>query len=179
MYDHIRKFPHAQLHEPQPHVRREKAPILAQDEQVDRLIPLRRLFDEVPVPQREGIGVHDDRRGWARPFRSGKRLAEACKAPLPVFHENERPVQPRDLRKAEALKKADALRFGVDKKMVIPARRLHLHEMRDDLVQKSLALMVLPHGKAAERGGEAAAGRKQGIILVKQPAGVVQMRVRR
>ena len=132
-------------------------------------------LDKVPVPARERVRVHDDRGGDAR-FRQAERGQPVGKAGSAVLQKHEI-LYAGDLIVAEIEKELCALRLRVQEDAAVAARKLHLAKVRDDLVEQAFALMIGGDRKAADRVVETAAGREQVPVVVKDAAGVIQMRV--
>ena len=93
-------------------IRHERA-ILAEHEQHDALVFLRRARHQRLVPEGEGVRVHHQRRAGALARIGRKAFQVARKAVAPVFHEHEAAVHARDFRKAQRRKELRAVHLRV------------------------------------------------------------------
>ena len=100
------------------------------------------------MAQGEGVGVHDERGGNAVGFRLFQRFQVVGEAAFPVLHEHQRAVHPGDLIKAQTAEKFGGFHLRVQEQMQISPGLLHLHQVGNDFVEQSLALMLPAHGEA-------------------------------
>ena len=131
------------------------------------------------MAQGEGVGVHHDGGGGLFGAALGQPGAEAGKAVFSVLQEGEGVFHSGDLIKSQVLKELGGTDFRVHEQVGAPLPGQPLHQVGDDLVQQALPLVGVVHGKAPQGGAKEAAGGGQVVILVKQPAGVVQVAVQR
>ena len=93
-------------------IRHERA-ILAEHEQHDALVFLRRARHQRLMAEGKGVRVHHQRRAGALARIGRKALQVARKAVAPVFHEHEAAVHARDFRKAQRRKELRAVHLRV------------------------------------------------------------------
>ena len=136
------------------------------------VIHCRGALDEVPVPERERICVHDYRRAGAVRTVFFKPGAVALKAVRAVFHEYERVFRTVYLIKTEIGEKTRACGLCVEENVVYIMLRLIVHELCEHGVQKPLPLILAVNGEAQR--SPAAAARSYEPVSVKHAADIVR-----
>ena len=173
--DHVGKIGDALPHQPFAYGEGDRPRLLAEQEEVQRVVFRRRALDQTAVAQREGVGVHHD--GGAFPLPPGlfQALEITGKAVAPVFHEDQLALDAGDLVKAQVAEDPVVLRLGVEENMAVAALRLLFQQMAHHLVHQALAPVGRGHGQAAQRVLEAAARGDERAVLVEDAAAVIQV----
>ena len=134
------------LHPLPPLRKGEVAAVFRHHEHVEQLHPLQRLFDQVPVTRREGIGVHND--GTDLAFA---RLRQALRV-LPrrvflAFHQ-QHVFRGYDGEERHVRKLQPVFRLRKQEQVVFASRERFLAQFRDDGGGQPLALVLLRYADA-------------------------------
>ena len=138
------------------------------------------LFNQIPVAQSEGIGVHHQA-ARRRPSAAGLRLPLQAaqiigKTGSPVFHEDRPLAVPGDLREAQVPEDVRRGALCVEKQMVVSPFKLQLDKVPDQAAQQPLPLPVLRNGQAAEGIPGAGAGSDH-LPIQENTDGLIQVPV--
>ena len=111
--DHVAEIRHARLHQLFPHRKGDGSRLLAEQEEVDKVVLPGGGLDQIAVAKGEGVGVHHHGGAFAVPpgFLQGAEIA--CKAVPPVFQKDQRAVHTGDLIEAQVLEDPLVFDLGV------------------------------------------------------------------
>ena len=173
----VGQMPHSLGHQPLADCKRHQAGVLADDKQMESITGGSRRFHQILVPQRKGVGVHDQRGRSALGFGLFEAAQVGTKTIPAVLHKDEGVLHPGDLVKAQIPKEFGAFTLGVQKQVEVAPGALHLNEVGDDLVEQALALMVAADGKAPQGVAKAAARADDVVILIEHGTDIIQIAV--
>ncbi len=189
--DDVVKLCRALLHQPLPHLEGHQTLFLGYDEEVQKIGSPGGGFHQILVPQGEGVRIHDESAdfGCRRHFpaaRQGSQLGLGfllqaleigLKAGALVLHEDDLPLNPGDLREAEAAEELGGIALCVQEEVVVSPGILILDEVGNDVVHQGFSLVAAVHGHAAQGVAEAAAGGDDLVIVIQHGSGIVKVRV--
>ena len=147
------------LHDPPAVPGGHRAPVLGDDQHVEKAAGPGRLLNEVLVSQCHGVAV-EHRRAHDPPGRRGpNRLGPPVKPVPPVLHEHRLPG-PGHLVEAQGGKLGPVLRLGVEKKPPPPRRQGFLPQGGEQGGRKALPLEGRVHGHALDHIPRQGCGRR-------------------
>ena len=145
--------------EPQAHLERERRAVFTHHERIEGVDPSRRLFDEVAVPQREGIAVHHD--GAVCPSAHGSAIRfQVAGEPTPVLEERGAPAARQELE-VECLEARRMIRLREGEERLVTRSETAPRQVGDERAEMGATLLAGDDGEHLEDVALARADRHE------------------